>query len=149
MRAVVQRVQRARVTIESRTIGQIERGLLVLVGIGLEDTAADASAMADKVAALRIFEDETGKMNRNVGEASGAVLAVSQFTLYGDARRGNRPSFSSAARPEEARSLYHDFVEHIRQLGLRCETGEFQAHMQVELINDGPVTILLDSQKLF
>jgi len=105
--------------------------------------------MAEKIAALRIFEDAEGKMNRNVTEAGGAVLAVSQFTLYGDARRGKRPSFDAAARPEQARTLYELFVEYIQAAGLRCETGQFQADMQVELVNDGPVTILLDSQKLF
>lgn len=149
MRVVIQRVRRARVTVETRTLGQIERGLLVLVGVGQDDTSADARAMAEKTAALRIFEDAEGKMNRSVSDVGGAVLAVSQFTLYGDARRGNRPSFSTAARPELARSLYEEFVEQLRTLGLRCETGQFQAAMLVELVNEGPVTILLDSQKNF
>ena len=149
MRAVVQRVSRARVTVEARTVGQIERGLLVLLGVGTGDEEKDAEYLAEKVAALRIFEDAEGKMNRNVGEAAGAVLAVSQFTLYGDARRGKRPSFDAAARPERARTLYEYFVERVRGLGLRCETGQFQAEMQVELVNDGPVTILLDSEKTF
>ena len=149
MRAVVQRVSRARVTVEARSIGQIERGLMVLVGVGADDTVEDARYLAEKIAALRIFEDSEGKMNRSVSEVGGAVLAVSQFTLYGDGRRGNRPSFSAAARPEQARGLYEEFVECVRALGLRCEIGQFQAEMKVELVNDGPVTILLDSQKLF
>ena len=149
MRAVVQRVKRARVTVESRTVGQIERGLLVLLGVGLEDADADAEYLAEKTASLRIFEDDEGKMNRSVSEAGGAVLAVSQFTLYGDARRGKRPSFDAAARPEQARVLYEHYVDHLRKLGLRCETGRFQAEMMVELVNDGPVTILLDSKKNF
>lgn len=134
---------------ESRSIGQIERGLMVLIGVGTEDGEGDAEYLAEKIAALRIFEDAEGKMNRNVSEAGGAVLAVSQFTLYGDARRGKRPSFDAAARPERARGLYGYFVEQVRGLGLRCETGQFQADMKVELVNEGPVTILLDSQKTF
>jgi D-tyrosyl-tRNA(Tyr) deacylase len=149
MRAVVQRVSRARVTVEERSIGQIERGLVVLVGVGAADSEADAEYLAEKVASLRIFEDEGGKMNRSVADAAGAVLAVSQFTLYGDVRRGRRPSFDGAAPPEAARRLYEDFVERIRARGLRCETGQFQAMMRLELVNDGPVTILLDSQKNF
>lgn len=147
MRAVVQRVSRARVTVDARSVGQIERGLLVLLGVGLADGEQDAEYLAEKIAGLRIFEDAEGKMNRNVSDAGGAVLAVSQFTLYGDVRRGKRPSFDAAARPERARALYEHFVERVRSLGLRCETGQFQAHMQVELVNDGPVTILLDSGK--
>lgn len=149
MRAVVQRVSRARVTVESRSTGQIERGLMVLLGVGVGDDQSDAEYLAEKIAALRIFEDDDGKLNRNVNEAGGAVLAVSQFTLYGDARRGKRPSFDAAARPEQARGLFEYFVERVRALGLRCETGQFQAEMKVELVNDGPVTILLDSQKNF
>ncbi len=149
MRAVVQRVSRARVTVESRSIGQIERGLMVLLGVGAGDGQSDAEYLAEKISALRIFNDDDGKMNRNVNEAGGAVLAVSQFTLYGDARRGKRPSFDGAARPEQARALFAHFVECVRALGLRCETGQFQAEMKVELVNDGPVTILLDSKKNF
>jgi D-aminoacyl-tRNA deacylase len=122
---------------------------MVLLGVGSGDGESDVEYLAEKIAALRIFEDGAGKMNRNVSEAGGAVLAVSQFTLYGDARRGKRPSFDTAARPEQARGLYESFVERVRALGLRCETGQFQAEMQVELVNDGPVTILLDSQKTF
>ena len=147
MRAVVQRVSRARVTVESRTTGQIERGMVVLLGVGAGDTEADAEYLAEKIAGLRIFEDDEGKMNRSLSEAGGSVLAVSQFTLYGDTRRGKRPSFDAAARPEQARTLYDHFVQRIRAQGLRCETGQFQAMMQVELVNDGPVTILLDSEK--
>jgi len=149
MRAVVQRVSRARVTVETRSIGQIERGLVVLLGVGSGDEESDAAYLAEKIAALRIFPDAEGKMNRDVNETGGAVLAVSQFTLYGDARRGKRPSFDLAARPERARGLFEYFVERIRALGTRCETGQFQAEMKVELVNDGPVTILLDSKKDF
>jgi D-tyrosyl-tRNA(Tyr) deacylase len=135
--------------VESRSIGQIERGFVVLLGVGSGDEQSDAEYLAEKIAALRIFQDAEGKMNRNVSEAGGAVLAVSQFTLYGDARRGKRPSFDEAARPELARGLFDYFVEQVRGLGLRCETGQFQAEMNVELVNDGPVTILLDSKKTF
>ena len=149
MRAVVQRVSRAKVTVNEQISGQIGRGLLVLLGVGQGDTEADADYLAEKIAGLRIFEDAEGKMNRAVGESGGAVLAVSQFTLYGDVRRGKRPSFDAAARPEQARRLYDHFVEKIRAAGLRCETGRFQEMMQVELVNDGPVTILLDSKKEF
>ena len=134
---------------EARSTGQIERGLVVLLGVGSGDGESDAGYMAEKIVALRIFEDAAGKMNRNVAEAGGSVLAVSQFTLYGDARRGKRPSFDGAARPEQARGLYERFVERVRALGVRCETGQFQASMQLELVNDGPVTILLDSEKNF
>jgi D-tyrosyl-tRNA(Tyr) deacylase len=135
--------------VDSRSIGQIELGLMVLLGVGSADHESDAEYLANKIAALRIFEDAEGKMNRNVSEAGGALLVVSQFTLYGDARRGKRPSFDAAARPEQARGLYEYFVERVRALGLRCETGRFQADMKVELVNEGPVTILLDSEKLF
>ena len=147
MRAVVQRVLRARVTVQTRTTGQIERGMVVLLGVASGDSEAAAEYLAEKIAGLRIFDDDEGKMNRNVSEAAGAVLAVSQFTLYGDTRRGKRPSFDAAARPERARTLYEHFVQRVRALGLRCETGQFQATMQLELVNDGPVTILLDSEK--
>jgi D-tyrosyl-tRNA(Tyr) deacylase len=129
--------------------GEIGKGLLVLLGIGQEDSEADAEYLAAKVAGLRIFEDEAGKMNLSVTEMGGAVLAVSQFTLLGDVRRGKRPSFDGAARPERARELYENFVTQIRSSGLRCETGRFQEMMEVELVNSGPVTILLDSKKLF
>ncbi len=149
MRAVVQRVSRASVTVQGKVAGKIERGLLVLLGIGNADTHADADYLADKIAGLRVFEDDQGKMNRAVFEAGGSVLAVSQFTLYGDVRRGKRPSFDAAAPPEKARALYEYFVQRIRAAGLHCETGRFQETMQVELVNDGPVTILLDSSKVF
>jgi D-tyrosyl-tRNA(Tyr) deacylase len=149
MRAVVQRVSRAQVTVRDEVVGRIERGLLVLLGVASTDKEADADYLAEKVAGLRVFEDEAGKMNRAVGEAGGAVLVVSQFTLYGDVRRGKRPSFDAAAPPEQARKLYEYFVERIRAAGLRCETGRFQEMMQVELVNDGPVTILMDSGKAF
>jgi D-tyrosyl-tRNA(Tyr) deacylase len=149
MRAVIQRVSRARVTVQEEITGEIGRGLLVLIGIGSADTQAGADYLADKIAGLRIFEDEQGKMNLSLADVRGSVLAVSQFTLYGDVRHGRRPSFDAAAPPEKARALYDYFVERIRATGLRCETGRFQEMMQVELVNDGPVTILLDSSKAF
>lgn len=149
MRAVVQRVSRAKVTVNEWTSGEIGMGLLVLLGVGHEDTEADATYLAEKIAGLRIFEDHDGKMNRSVQDIGGSVLAVSQFTLYGDVRRGKRPSFDGAAPPEHARRLYEFFVGCIQAAGLRCETGRFQEMMQVELVNEGPVTILLDSAKKF
>jgi D-aminoacyl-tRNA deacylase len=149
MRAVVQRVSRARVTVGGEIVGEIGRGLLVLLGVGAGDARADADYLADKTVGLRIFEDAGGKMNLSVAEVSGAVLVVSQFTLYGDARRGKRPSFDAAAPPDKARELYEYFVGKIRAAGLRSETGRFQEMMQVELVNEGPVTILLDSAKTF
>ena len=149
MRAVAQRVSRARVTVDQEIVGEIAIGLLVLLGVNKSDSRADADYLTEKTIGLRIFEDAGGKMNLSVAEVGGAVLVVSQFTLYGDARRGRRPSFDGAAPPEQARELYEYFVEKIRVAGLRCETGRFQATMQVELVNDGPVTILLDSSKAF
>ena len=149
MRAVVQRVSRARVTAGGEIAGEIGLGLLVLLGVGAGDTRADADYVAEKTIGLRIFEDADGKMNLPVAEVGGALLVVSQFTLYGDARRGKRPSFDAAAPPDEARELYEYFVEKIRAAGLRSETGRFQETMQVELVNEGPVTILLDSAKGF
>jgi D-tyrosyl-tRNA(Tyr) deacylase len=149
MRAVVERVSRAKVTVNGWISGEIGMGLLVLLGVGQQDTDTDANYLAEKIAGLRIFEDHDGKMNRSVQEVGGSVLAVSQFTLYGDVRRGKRPSFDAAARPERARRLYELFVERICEAGLRCETGRFQEMMQVELVNEGPVTILLDSGKAF
>lgn len=149
MRAVVQRVSRAQVTINDRISGEIGLGLLVLLGVGREDTETDATYLAEKISGLRIFEDSEGKMNRSVQDVGGSVLAVSQFTLYGDVRGGKRPSFDAAAPPESARLLYELFVERTRAAGLRCETGRFQEMMQVELVNEGPVTILLDSSKAF
>ena len=149
MRAVVQRVSRAKVTVNNWTSGEIGLGLLVLLGVAHEDTEADAAYLAEKIAGLRIFEDGDGRMNRSVQDAGGSLLVVSQFTLYGDVRRGKRPSFDAAAPPHHARRLYEFFVERIKAAGLRCETGRFQEMMQVELVNDGPVTILLDSTKAF
>jgi len=149
MRAVVQRVSRAKVTIKEWISGEIGHGLLVLLAVAHEDTETDASYLAEKIAGLRIFEDEAGKMNRSVLDVSGSILAVSQFTLYGDVRRGKRPSFDAAAAPEQARRLYEYFVQRVQAAGLRCETGRFQEMMQVELVNEGPVTILLDSTKAF
>ena len=149
MRAVVQRVCRAKVTVEDEVTGEIGTGLLVLLGVAQRDRETDADYLAEKITGLRIFHDDEGKMNRAVGEVGGAVLVVSQFTLYGDVRRGRRPSFDAAARPSQARSLYEYFVSRMRAAGLHCETGRFQEMMAVELVNDGPVTILLDSEKLF
>jgi D-aminoacyl-tRNA deacylase len=149
MRAVVQRVSRARVTVGGEVTGEIGLGLLVLLGVGAGDARAEADYLAEKTIGLRIFEDAGGKMNLSVAEVGGAVLVVSQFTLYGDARRGKRPSFDAAAPPAQARELYEYFVEKVRAAGLRCETGRFQETMQVELVNEGPVTILLDSAKVF
>lgn len=149
MRAVVQRVSRAKVSVKEWTTGEIGHGLLVLLGVGREDGEADAVYLAEKVTGLRVFEDEDGKMNRSVQDVGGSVLAVSQFTLYGDVRRGKRPSFDDAAPPEPAERLYELFVQKIQSAGVRCETGRFQEMMQVELVNEGPVTILLDSKKSF
>jgi len=149
MRAVVQRVSRAKVSVNGVSTGEIGRGLLVLLGVSQADTETDADYLAEKIAGLRIFEDEKGKMNLAIAEIGGGVLVVSQFTLYGDVRGGKRPSFDAAAPPEKARELYEYFVERIRASGLPCQTGRFQEMMQVELVNDGPVTILLDSAKTF
>jgi D-tyrosyl-tRNA(Tyr) deacylase len=137
------------VTVEGNVVGEIGAGLLVLLGISKTDNEAAADYMVEKIIGLRVFEDAEGKMNLCVQESSGAVMVVSQFTLYGDVRRGKRPSFDAAARPEEAKRLYECFVGKIRAAGLRCESGQFQAKMEVELVNSGPVTILLDSEKLF
>jgi D-tyrosyl-tRNA(Tyr) deacylase len=149
MRAVLQRVSRARVVVDGRVTGEIEAGLAVLIAVGKEDTAATATMMAEKIVNLRIFNDEQGKMNRSLLDTEGAVLAVSQFTLYGDARGQRRPSFMQAAPLEQGKALYEEFVRALRAHGLRVETGLFQTHMSVELSNDGPVTILLDSEKQF
>jgi D-tyrosyl-tRNA(Tyr) deacylase len=149
VRAVVQRVSRAQVTVNGEVTGRIARGLLVLLGVAPTDTESDADYLADKIAGLRIFEDDAGKMNMAATDVKGQILVVSQFTLYGDVRRGKRPSFDAAAPPQQARKLYEYFVERIRASGLVCETGRFQEMMQVELVNDGPVTILLDSLKTF
>jgi len=146
---VVQRVRRAQVSVGEELVGKIDAGSLVLLGVGKDDTPADAEYLAAKVVGLRIFEDESGKMNQSVAETGGAVLAVSQFTLYGDVRKGKRPSFDDAAPPQLAKELYEHFVLKVREAGVKCETGRFQAMMQVELVNDGPVTILLDSKRTF
>jgi len=149
MRAVVERVSRAKVTVDGIVVGEIGLGLLVLLGVGRNDINDDADYLADKIVGLRIFEDEAGKMNLAVGEVDGGVLVVSQFTLYGDVRRGKRPSFDDAAPPQQARELYEYFVDRIQKAGLLCATGRFQEMMDVELVNEGPVTILLDSKKTF
>ena len=149
MRAVVQRVSRARVTAEGSVAGEIAAGLVILLGVGRNDTSAVAVSTAEKVANLRIFEDDHGKMNRSLLDAGGSALVVSQFTLYGDARGQRRPSFVAAAPPEQAKKLYEEFSEALRRLGITVATGVFQAMMSVELINEGPVTILLDSDKVF
>ena len=149
MRAVVQRVSHARVTVESRMTGEIAAGLVILLGVGRNDTSAVAVSMAEKVANLRIFEDDQGKMNRSLLDVGRSALVVSQFTLYGDARGQRRPSFIAAAPPDHAKQLYEEFCEAIRRLGVNVATGVFQAMMSVELVNEGPVTILLDSDKTF
>lgn len=145
MRVVVQRVTYARVEVDGAVVGEIGAGLLVLLGVAKGDSTADADYLAGKVSQLRIFADDAGKMNRSVGEAGGAMLVVSQFTLYGDCRKGRRPGFDAAAPPEDARTLYEFFTEAVRRTGLRVETGVFQADMQVSLLNDGPVTFILES----
>jgi D-aminoacyl-tRNA deacylase len=149
MRAVVQRVSKARVLVDDRVTGEIGAGLVVLLGVGQGDTSAAAKYLAEKTATLRIFADDAGKMNRSLLDIGGAALVVSQFTLYGDARGQRRPSFIKAAPPDEANRLYEEYCAALRGLGVRVETGIFQAMMALELTNDGPVTILLDSEKLF
>jgi D-aminoacyl-tRNA deacylase len=149
MRAVLQRVTRACVRVGDKVEGEIGTGLVVLLGVARDDAAADARYLAEKIAAIRVFDDADGRMNLSVCEVGGGLLVISQFTLYGDARRGRRPSWILAAEPEAARPLYEDFVAAARQLVGRVETGSFRAMMQVELVNDGPVTILLDSRKQF
>ncbi|HEY6266949.1 MAG TPA: D-aminoacyl-tRNA deacylase [Candidatus Acidoferrum sp.] len=149
MRAVLQRVSRAKVTVEGRVTGEIGAGLMILLGVGREDTPAVAASTAEKCANLRIFEDDQGKMNRSLLDVKGSVLVVSQFTLYGDARGQRRPSFISAGPPELGKALYKEFCEALRKLGVSVATGVFQTMMSVELVNEGPVTILLDSEKTF
>lgn len=153
MRAVVQRVRRAEVRVDGKVVGRIGPGLLVLVGVGINDTREAAKTLAEKLMSLRIFDDDEGKMNCSILERSGGVLCVSQFTLYGDARRGRRPSYIEAAPPTAAGPLYEKLLEEVRALalprGVRVESGRFQAMMEVELVNDGPVTILLDTDKVF
>ena len=149
MRAVVQRVSWAKVRVGTSVVGDINHGLVVFVGVGQADGPADVQYLAGKIRELRIFGDSAGRMNLSLQDTGGDVLVVSQFTLYGDCRKGRRPSFDAAGRPTEARLLYEDLVRELRSGGLRVATGEFQAHMIVELVNDGPVTLLLDSQKQF
>jgi D-tyrosyl-tRNA(Tyr) deacylase len=149
MRAVVQLVKRAEVRVGAELVGRIGAGLVVLLGVGKDDTEASATGLAEKIANLRIFADEQGKMNLSLLETAGQVLCVSQFTLYGDCRKGRRPSYDQAAPPDRAVLLYESFVESLRALGIRTETGRFRAMMDVELVNDGPVTLLLDSDRLF
>ncbi|MGL5694166.1 MAG: D-aminoacyl-tRNA deacylase [Peptostreptococcaceae bacterium] len=149
MRAVVQRVSSSKVTVEGEVTGEISKGLLVLLGVTHEDTSKDVDYMIDKILNLRIFEDENEKMNLSLKDVGGELLVVSQFTLYGDCRKGKRPSFSNAARPDQATKLYEEYVEKAKNEGLKVGTGKFGAHMMVDLTNDGPVTILLDSSKTF
>ena len=149
MRAVVQRVTQASVSVGGRCTGRIGAGVLILLGVGQEDTERDARTLAEKTVNLRIFDDDKGQMNRSLLDVGGAALVVSQFTLFGDCRKGRRPSYASAAPPEKARPLYEEFVTALRASGVVAETGEFQAMMAVDLTNDGPVTLLLDSRKLF
>jgi D-aminoacyl-tRNA deacylase len=149
MRAVVQRVSRAKVTVEGRVTGEIGAGLMILLGVGKEDTSAVAASLAEKISNLRIFEDEQGKMNKSLLDVKGSALVVSQFTLYGDARGQRRPSFIAAAPPELGRRLYEEFSEALRGIGVQVATGIFQAMMSVELVNEGPVTILIDTDKTF
>ncbi len=149
MRAVVQRVRRAEVRVDGQVVGKIDAGMLILLGIGKDDTEGAGAALAEKIANLRIFDDAQGKMNQSLLETRGQVLCVSQFTLYGDCRKGRRPSYDQAAQPERAEILYESFVASMRKLGIRTETGRFRAMMEVELVNDGPVTLLLDSDRNF
>jgi D-tyrosyl-tRNA(Tyr) deacylase len=149
MRACVQRVTQASVTIAGEVVGRIDQGLLVLLGVAGGDVVNDANYLAEKIVGLRIFEDEAGKMNRSLLDVGGAMLVVSQFTLLGDCRSGRRPGFSDAAAPEAAVALYESFVAEVRKLGIAVETGRFRENMAVALVNDGPVTLLLDSRKLF
>lgn len=149
MRMVVQRASRGRVKVEGRVTGEIKHGLVLLVGVTHDDTEQDADWLADKTVGLRIFEDAEGKMNLSLLDVGGEVLSVSQFTLYGDSRKGRRPNFMEAAKPEQANRLYEYFNDKLRSCGVRVETGVFGAMMEVELVNDGPVTLLLDSKKLF
>jgi D-tyrosyl-tRNA(Tyr) deacylase len=149
MRAVIQRVKQARVSVEGKVIGEIKQGLLCFVGVGKGDQEADADYLAAKIPQLRVFEDAEGKFNRTLLDIKGAILVVSQFTLFGDCRKGRRPSFSDAAEPDQARKLYHRFIAKLKENAVPVATGEFQANMEVELVNDGPVTLLFDTKKLF
>lgn len=145
MRAVVQRVTRGSCTVEGQVTGQIGAGLVILLGVAPQDTAADAAALATKIAKLRIFSDDAGKMNRSIQDVQGGILSISQFTLYGDTRKGNRPSFVGAAPPDQARELYGEFNAALRALGLPVEEGIFGAHMVIDLVNDGPVTLVMET----
>ncbi|NLI69609.1 MAG: D-tyrosyl-tRNA(Tyr) deacylase [Firmicutes bacterium] len=149
MRVIVQRVTHARVRVDTRILGKIGKGMVIFIGVAAGDGPDDIRYLADKIQSLRIFEDESGKMNRSIRETGGSLLCISQFTLFGDCRKGNRPSFTAAARPEVAAGLYLDFCSALKERGLHVETGQFGAMMQVEMENDGPVTIMLDSKKLF
>lgn len=149
MRAVIQRVRKSSVTVDEKIVGKIDRGLLILLGVGHGDDIQDLNYMVDKILGLRIFQDDEDKMNLSVQDIGGEILVVSQFTLYGDVRKGKRPSFTNSANPDIANKLYEEFVRTIKDRGIRVEKGIFGAHMDVELINDGPVTILLDSDKVF
>ena len=146
MRAVVQRVTRAKVTVDDKLVGEIGKGLVVLLGIARDDTKLDAAYLAEKICALRIFDDEEGKMNLSLKDANGGVLIVSQFTLYGDTTGGNRPSYSEAAKPEIAKPLYERFIQYCKEQGVSVQSGVFQAHMDVFLVNDGPVTLMCHSE---
>lgn len=149
MRAVVQRISRGQVTVDNQIVGKVGKGFLVLLGVSEEDTQDEVIYMAQKIVGLRVFQDEEGKMNRSINDINGEMLVVSQFTLYGDCRKGRRPSFVKAARPEKADELYQSFVAEVRGQGISVETGQFQAEMSVELVNQGPVTLLIDSDKEF
>lgn len=149
MRAVIQRVSQSNVQVNNKIVGEINEGLMVLLGVSLEDTLEDVKFLAEKIVNLRIFEDEQGKMNLSVKDVKGKILSISQFTLYGDCRKGRRPSFVEAAKPDQAEKLYEEFNKYIKNLGVDLETGTFQADMKVFLINDGPVTFILDSKKNF
>ncbi|QTA38744.1 D-tyrosyl-tRNA(Tyr) deacylase [Thermosipho ferrireducens] len=149
MRAVIQRVKKASVEIDGKVVGSINKGLVVLLGVGKDDTDSDMNYLAEKIVNLRIFDDSEGKMNLSLKDVGGEMLIVSQFTLYGDCRRGRRPSYSNSAPPDYAKKMYEMFIDKIRKMGLKVETGVFGEYMQVSLINDGPVTLLLDSKKVF
>jgi D-aminoacyl-tRNA deacylase len=146
MRVVLQRVKNANVKVEDEIVGSISHGFLILFGVGKEDTSMDADWLVEKICKLRVFEDETGKMNKDIIEVEGEILVVSQFTLYGDCKKGSRPGFIDAALPEEANKFYEYFVEKIREKNIKIETGEFSAHMDVSLVNDGPVTLIINSK---
>ena len=149
MRIVIQRVQNASVSVENKVIGEIDEGYMILVGVGEEDSEKDAEYLADKTAGLRLFDDDEGKINLSIKDVGGSILAISQFTLYADTKKGKRPSFVRAAKQEKAERLYEYFMSCLKSAGLRVEKGQFGAHMKIDMINDGPVTILIDSNKTF